>query len=91
MDSEMTRSRIKRMEYESTLPIEMDGKLKQYEEVFINSGGEKSSEKAQKHLEDIQKQHPESSGWYCPCGHEGVFKDEKDGLWYAYRHHAQYI
>ena len=90
MDSEMTRSRIKRMEYDSPLPISLNGKMKHYEEVFINPGGEKTHEEAEWHLKSSQQQHPESSGWYCPCGHEGVFKDEQDGLWYAYRHHAQY-
>lgn len=87
----MTRSRIKRLEYESPLPTELDGKLKHYEEVFINPGGEETHEKAQEHLKNIQMAHPASSGWYCPCGHEGVFKDDLDGKWYAYRHHAQYV
>lgn len=91
MDSrETTRGRIKRMEYEKPLPTELNGKLKHYEEVFINPGGEEEHEEAELHLKKIQQQHPESSSWYCPSGHEGVFKDEADGLWYAYRHHAQY-
>ena len=47
MDSELTRSRIKQMEYDSPLPWEHEGKMKHYEEVFINPGGEETHEKAQ--------------------------------------------
>ena len=61
MDSrETTRGRIKRMEYEKPLPTELNGKLKHYEEVFINPGGEEEHEEAELHLKKIQQQHPES-------------------------------
>lgn len=84
-----TRREAKRLEYEKPLPMERNGKLKHYEEVYINSGGECTPEEAEKHLQSIRERHPASSNWYCTEGHEGVFKDD-DGLWYAYRHHAKY-
>ncbi|MBP3463846.1 MAG: hypothetical protein J6K45_05140 [Clostridia bacterium] len=84
-----TRSEAKRLEYEEPLQMKWNGKMKHYEEVFINSGGEYTQEEAEKHLEKIREGHPTSSNWYCPEGHEGTFKDV-DGLWYAYRHHAKY-
>lgn len=83
------RSEARRLEYEKPMPLKHEGKIKHYEEVFINPGGEPTEELAKKHLKAIQNMHPENRGWICFNGHEGTFKDT-DNLWYAYRHHAQY-
>ena len=85
----LTRRKVKQMEYTSPLPPIMDGCKKGYEEVFINSGGEATAELAQNHLVAILMAHPKKLGWYSQKGHEGVFQDT-DGLWYAFRHQAQY-
>ena len=65
-----------------------DGRHKVYEQTFVNSGGEVTPELAGRHLEKIQQEHPEKSGWICFANHEGVFQEK--GLWYAFRHHAKY-
>lgn len=83
----MTRKDVKMMEYSNPLPKVLDGHSKGYEEVFINSGGEPTEELAQNHLVAIIVNHPRKLGWYSQ--NEGVFQDS-DGLWYAYRHQAQY-
>lgn len=85
----LTRREVKQLEYNHPLPNELDGKHKVFEEVFVNNGGEKSPATAAYHLVQIREGHPESSGWHTEEGHEGIFKDT-DGLYYAYRHHAQY-
>ena len=85
----MTRKEAKQLEYDNPFPKERNGKCKAYEEVYINNGGEKSPGLAAHHLVCIQEGHDEDHGWYTEPGHEGVFKDD-DGLWYAFRHHAQY-
>lgn len=85
----MTRKDVKMMEYNNPLPKILDGKSKSYEEIFINPGGEVTAELAQNHLVAILMAHPRKLGWYSQNGHEGVFQDE-DGLWYAFRHQAQY-
>lgn len=84
-----TKREIKRLEYNHPFPKELGGKRKVFEEVFVNSGGEVTPQLAEYHLSKIRKCHPESSGWYTEPGHEGVCKGD-DGLFYAYRHHAQY-
>ena len=85
-----SRHEVTILQYAHPYPKFSDNGLrKTYEQVFINSGGEVTPELAQKHLLDIQEQHDKKNGWVCDIGHEGVFKDT-DGLWYAYRHHAQY-
>lgn len=83
----MTRHDVKALEYNKPLPAVLNGRSKGYEEVFINSGGEATAELAQSHLVAILMAHPRKLGWYSQ--NEGVFQDE-DGLWYAFRHQAQY-
>lgn len=85
----MTRKEAKQLEYTNPFPKELNGKIKVYEEVFVNNGGEKSPGLAAYHLACVQNEHDEARGWYTEPGHEGIFKDS-DGLWYAFRHHAQY-
>jgi hypothetical protein len=85
----MTRREVKALEYNKPLPAVLNGRSKGYEEVFINAGGEPTEEMAQSHLVAIVVNHPRKLGWYSQNGHEGVFQDE-DGLWYAFRHQAQY-
>ncbi len=89
MTTAMTRHDVKALEYRNPLPKVLDGHSKGYEEVFINSGGEPTEELAQSQLVAILMAHPRKLGWYSQNGHEGVFQDE-DGLWYAFRHQAQY-
>ena len=89
MTAAMTRREVRQMEYNNPLPKILDGKAKSYEEVFINAGGEPTEELAQSHLVAILMAHPRKLGWYSQNGHEGVFQDD-DGLWYAFRHQAQY-
>ena len=83
----MTRHDVKALEYSNPLPKVLDGHSKGYEEVFINSGGEPTEELAQNHLVAIIVNHPRKLGWYSQ--NEGVFQDSV-GLWYAFRHLAQY-
>lgn len=83
----MTRREVKALEYNKPLPAVLDGHSKGYEEVFINSGGEPTEELAQNHLVAIIVNHPRKLGWYSQ--NEGIFQDS-DGLWYAFRHQAQY-
>lgn len=87
MTTAMTRREVRQMEYTSPLPKTINGCEKRYEEVFINSGGEATAELAQSHLVAILMAHPRKLGWYSQ--NEGVFQDS-DGLWYAFRHQAQY-
>lgn len=89
MTTAMTRKSVKQMEYTSPLPKTINGCEKGYEEVFITSGGEATAELAKSHLVAILMAHPRKLGWYSQNGHEGVFQDD-DGLWYAFRHQAQY-
>lgn len=85
----MTRGEAKKLEYNFPMPLRKGALLKEYEEVFISSGGNSTKEEAMKVLEEIKNQHPQSFGWYCDGGiHCGVFQEA--GKWYAYRHHAKY-
>jgi hypothetical protein len=85
----MTRSEVKRLEYDCPMPKELNGKWKVHEEVFISSGGEFNEEDAKAKLETVRKRYTEESGWHCEGGiHEGIF--EEKGRWYTYRHQAKY-
>lgn len=93
--TQMTRSAVLKLEYDSPLPKYLPNGLqdlkKVFEEVFIASAGWSTEEEARQHLKDIRDSYSfVANGWYCPGGsHEGVF--EENGKWYAYRHHAQYV
>lgn len=85
----ITRKEVRMLEITSPLPKKINGASKNYEEVFINSGGEVTAELAEIHLARILMNHPKKLGWYSKKGHFGVFKDV-DGLWYAFSHQALY-
>ena len=85
-----TRHDAKLLAYSNSYPKFLDGgRERVYEEVFINPGGEVTADLAKIHLRKIQEQHDRNHGWVCEVGHEGVFQD-RDGKWYAFRHHAKY-
>ena len=85
-----TRHEVTVLTYAHPYPRFLDnGFQKVYEEAFINPGGERSPALAKEHLRRVQEQHGANYGWVCYDGHEGVFQD-RDGLWYAFRHHAKY-
>lgn len=72
----------------SPLPTQNTIGRKVYEEVFISPNPQPRIEMAISVLKDIQKEHPQSSGWLSEEGHEGVIENA-DGF-YAFRHHAKY-
>ena len=85
----MKRQDVEQLEKKEPMPLMMEAMLKKDEKTFITPDGLTTEEEAKIKLEEIKDLYHEVFGWRVLPGHEGVFKDD-DGLWYAFRHQAQY-
>ena len=71
-------------------PEERDGKRNIFEEPHFGRDTFLTADEAQKALEKIRKNYPESQGWYEVPGWGGIMKNH-DGSWTPVIHHAKYV